>query len=106
MSVLKALNLLVRFLLELCMLGAVGYWGLRTGSGSAMKIILGIGLPMLMAVAWWYAWKLSGIPRLALELTLLGSGAVALFASNKPDLGWIYTTILVLNKVLMIVWKQ
>jgi hypothetical protein len=69
MPVLKALNLLVRFLLELCMLGAVGYWGLRTGSASAMKIILGIGLPILIAVAWWFAWKLSGIPRLALELT-------------------------------------
>jgi hypothetical protein len=106
MPVLKALNLLVRFLLELCLLAAVGYWGFRTGSGWAMKIMLAVGLPTLIAILWWLAWKLNGMPRLALELSLLGSGAAALFASNRPDLGWIYTTIAVINKVLMVIWKQ
>jgi hypothetical protein len=106
MPTIKALNLVARFLLELCMLAAVGYWGFKAGSGWAMKIILGIGLPIVIAVGWWFAWKLRGISRLVLELTLLGSGAVALFAANKPDLGWIYTAILVINKVLMVVWKQ
>ena len=106
MLVLKELNLLVRFLLELCMLAAVGYWGFKTGSSSTMKVILGIGLPILVAISWWFAWKLSGIPRLALELTLLGLGAIALFASNQPDLGWIYTAAVIINKILMVVWKQ
>lgn len=105
-DLLKALNLVVRFFLELCMLAAVGYWGFQTGSGLWLKIILGIGLPMLVAVGWRLAWKLSGISRLALELTLLGSGAGALFASSQPDLGWLYTAVLVINKALMIVWKQ
>jgi hypothetical protein len=106
MNVLKVLNLLVRFLLELCMLAAVGYWGFRTGSGWGTKILLGTGLPVLIALGWWIAWKLNGVSRLALELTLLGSGGVALFASNKPALGWVYTAILVINKVLLVVWKQ
>jgi hypothetical protein len=61
---------------------------------------------MLIALGWWFAWKLKGIPRLALELTLLASGAASLFASNLSDLGWIYTAILVINKTLMVVWKQ
>lgn len=106
MDVLKALNLLVRFLLELCMLAAVGYWGFTTGSSWVVKIILGIGLPLLVAALWWLAWRLSGLPRLVLELTLLGSGAVALFASNRPEPGWVYTVIVIVNKILMIVWKQ
>lgn len=112
MDVLKALNLLVRFLLELCMLAAVGYWGFKAGSGWAMKIILGIGLPILIAVLWGLfiapkaIYPLSGISYLALELILLGSGAVALFASGRSDLGWIYIIILVVNKILMPVWKQ
>ncbi|RPI90983.1 MAG: DUF2568 domain-containing protein [Chloroflexi bacterium] len=106
MDVLKALNLLVRFLLELCMLAAVGYWGFGNGSGWTMKVILGIGLPILVAALWWLAWRLSGLPRLMLELALLGSGAVALFASNRPELGWVYTVIVIVNKILMIVWKQ
>lgn len=112
MAVLKALNLLVRFLLELCMLAAVGYWGFKNQSGWGMKIILGIGLPILMAVLWGSfiapkaTYPLSGISHLALEMILLGSGAVALCASGKPTLGWIYTIILVANKVLLVLWKQ
>jgi hypothetical protein len=71
-----------------------------------MKTIIGIGLPSFIAVGWWFAWRLSGVPRLALELTLLGLGAIALFASNQPGLGWVYTAVVVINKILMIVWKQ
>jgi hypothetical protein len=105
-DILKALNLLVRFLLELCMLAAVGYWGFQTGAGWGMKIFLGIGFPALVTAGWWLAWKLNGMPRLALELTLLGFGAVALFASSRPDLGWVYTAIVIVNKILMVFWKQ
>jgi hypothetical protein len=70
------------------------------------EIILGIGLPVLIATGWWLAWRLSGISRLALELTLLGAGAMALFASNKLELGWVYTATAVINKVLLVAWKQ
>ena len=112
MDILKALNLLIRFLLELCMLIVVGYWGFKTHSGWVMKIIFGIGLPILIAVIWGLfiapraTYPLSGISYLAVELILLGSGAVALFASGNPGLGWIYAVILVINKVLIVVWKQ
>jgi len=112
MDVLKGSNLLVRFLLELCMLAAVGYWGFKTNSGWAMKIIFGIGLPILIAVIWGLflapkaTYPLRGVSHLALEVLLLASGAVALFASGRLDVGWVYTAILVVNKVLLIVWKQ
>ena len=112
MAIIKGSNLLVRFLLELCMLAAVGYWGFEIGSGAAMKIILGIGLPLLIAVVWGLllspkaTYPLRGISRELLELTLFGSGAVALFASNLLVLGWAYTILVILNKILMVVWKQ
>lgn len=112
MDIVKALNLLVRFLLELCMLAAVGYWGFKTQSGWTMKILLGIGLPILIAVLWGLfvapkaTYPLTGVSHLVLELILLGSGAVALFASGKPKLGWIYILILVVNELLLIFWKQ
>ena len=34
-------NLALAFLLELCALGALGYWGVRTGGGPAAKVALG-----------------------------------------------------------------
>ena len=112
MDVLKGLNLLVRFLLVLCLLAAVGYWGFKTHPTWAMKLILGIGLPILIAVLWGLfiapraTHPLTGISYLAVELILLGSGTLALFASGKPTLGWVYTIILIGNKVLLVLWKQ
>jgi hypothetical protein len=112
MDVLKMLNLAVRFLLELCMYAAVGYWGFKTHSSWVLKILFGIGLPVLMAVLWgtFLAPKatrpLSGASFLTLELILFSTGAFALFASGKPTLGWIYTIVLVINKILLTVWRQ
>ncbi|RPJ25001.1 MAG: DUF2568 domain-containing protein [Chloroflexi bacterium] len=112
MDVLKLLNLLVRFFLELCMLAAVGYWGFKTQSGWTMRIIFGIGLPILIVVIWGLfvapkaIYPLHGLSHMVLSLVLLGSGAVALFAGGRADLGWVYAIILILNQVLLIVWKQ
>jgi hypothetical protein len=112
MDVPKGINLAVRFLLELCMLAAVGYWGFKTQSGWGMRLMLGIGLPLLIAVVWGLfvapraVYPLSGLPHLVLALILLGLGAVALFASGHPTLGWVYAIILIVNQLLMILWKQ
>ena len=112
MVALKGINLAVRFLLELCMLAAVGYWGFKTQSGWGMRLMLGIGLPLLIAGVWGLfvapkaIYPLSGIPHLVLSLILLGSGALALFASGQPTLGWVYMIALSVNQVLLIVWKQ
>lgn len=112
MDIVKMLNLLVRFLLELCVLAAVGYWGFNTQSNWLMKSLFGIGLPIFLAVLWGLfvapkaIYPLSSAAHLILELVLLTSGAVALFASGKTTLGWVYTVILIVNKVLLVVWKQ
>jgi len=112
MDVLKLLNLLVRFLLELCMLAAVGYWGFKTQTSWFMKILFGIGLPVLIAALWGMfiapraTYPLSGFSYLILELILLTSGSVALFASGNSTFGWVYTITFIVNKLLLVVWKQ
>jgi len=109
MDILKGINLAVRFLLELCMLAAVGYWGFNTGSNWFLKILLGIGGPVLIAVLWGLfiapkaIYPLRGATYLVVELILLALGSLALFASGKPTLAWIYTIAFVLNKILLAV---
>ena len=49
---IKGANLLLRFLLELCALGALGYWGFKTGSVTSTKVVLGVGAPLVAAVVW------------------------------------------------------
>ena len=111
MDALKLLNLAVRFLLELCMLAAVAFWGFKTQSSWVMKILFGIGLPVLIATLWgmFLAPKatrpLSGASFLTIELVLFSTGAFALFASGKPTLGLVYTVTVIVNKILLSVWK-
>ena len=49
---MAALLLTVRFLLELAALGALAWWGLRTGETALTKVLLGAGAPLAMAVVW------------------------------------------------------
>jgi hypothetical protein len=55
-SILKGANLVLRFLLELCALAALCYWGFKTGTGSISKAVLGIGAPLAAAVLWGLSW--------------------------------------------------
>ena len=52
MSALIAANLVLRFLLELAALFAAGFWGFSRFGDWPMKLLCGIGVPVLMAAAW------------------------------------------------------
>jgi hypothetical protein len=49
----KQTNLALAFLLEIGVLGALGIWGFRTGSGSLTHIGLGIGAPLIARLWRW-----------------------------------------------------
>ena len=44
------INMGLDFLLELCTLAAAAYWGFQTGANLPMKLVLGIGAPLLIAL--------------------------------------------------------
>jgi hypothetical protein len=52
LELIKGATLALRFLLELCALGALGYWGFKTGGGALAKVGLGLGVPLVAAVVW------------------------------------------------------
>jgi hypothetical protein len=94
------------------MLAAIGYWGFTTHSGWTMKLLFGIGLPVLIALIWGVFMaprstrRLRGIPFTVMDILLLGSGAVALYASGQVNLAWIYAVVLIISEILRLVWKQ
>ncbi|WP_394234261.1 YrdB family protein [Niallia oryzisoli] len=110
--ILQHINLAIRFLLELCALASLAYWGFVTGKGAAVKFFLGIGAPILLAVIWGVFGspkakiKLSLPLHLLLELIVFGMPALALYAAGKPQLAWIYGVCVVLNRIFMFIWKQ
>jgi hypothetical protein len=109
---IQSANLALRFFLELCALGALGYWGFKTGRGLIVKVGLGIGAPLLAALVW----GMLGAPdapvllpeplHLLLELMIFGLAAVALYDAGHPRLAWVFGLAFVINRVLMFVWGQ
>jgi quinol-cytochrome oxidoreductase complex cytochrome b subunit len=109
---IKSANLALRFILELCTLAALGYWGFHTGNGLITKIGLGIGAPLLLAIVWAMLGspgapvKLSAPFHLLLELVVFGVPAIALYASGKQGLALMYGLAVVMNRILMFIWQQ
>ncbi len=112
MEWLKLLNLGVRFVLELCILVIVGYWGFKTGSSTAMKFLLGIGSPILFAVVWGIflapksSMKLTEPWLFLMEFILFGLAGWALYSTGQINLTIAFGVIYILNKILMLIWKQ
>ena len=52
MALILGINLAVRFLLELAILAAMGFWGFKSGGGLMPRTLLGLGTPLLAAVVW------------------------------------------------------
>ena len=107
MIVIESVNLLVRFLLELCMLGAVAYWGFATGGSAATQGLLGVGAPLLMAVVWGVfispkaTVEVPPVAWIALQAVLFGAAAVALAHLGSPALAAGFLAVVAANGALM-----
>jgi hypothetical protein len=121
MTVLKYANLALRFILELCALAGLSYWGYQTGGGWLVKIVLGLGIPLLAALAWG-VFRVPNDPgrapvpvpgplRLLLELVIFGSAIAGLVAAGRPSLAWVFGLAVVINYALLYerlawLWRQ
>lgn len=106
MVVIQSVLLLLVFLLELAALAAFGYWGFHVDGSVVVKIVLGIGVPLLAAVFWgaFLAPKAS-IPvpfalRLLLKIIVFGAAAVALYAAGRGKLAISFAAVVVVVHAL------
>jgi len=112
LELIKGANLALRFLLELCALGALGYWGFKTGHTTIAKIALGVGAPLVAAVVWAVfvspqaSVQLPGVVVLVLQVLVFGSAAAALVATDHRTLALVFVVTVVINALLMYVWGQ
>ena len=111
MKLVKYANLALRFILELCALAALSYWGFQTGRGWLLKTILGVGIPLLVAFAWG-TFRVPNDPgrapvpvpgplRLLLELAVFGGAVAALAAAGRPSLAWVLGLVVLVNYALL-----
>jgi hypothetical protein len=99
-------NLALAFLLELCALAALGYWGVWVGGGLVTKVALGIGAPLFAAILW----GLFAAPRapvsmplvgLGVKVIVFGSAAVALYATGHRILAIAFVVLVAVNSALV-----
>ena len=100
------INLTLAFLLELCALAALVYWGFRVGGGPITKLVLGLGAPLLAAVLWGVfaaprAPMSVPLARLAVQLVVFGSAAVALYATAHAALALTFAILVAVNSAMV-----
>ena len=95
------------FILEIAMLVSFMYWGFHLDTSLFVKILFGVGTPILVAIIWgtFIAPKAS-IPvtvpiRVLLQIILFSLAAVALYFSEKATLAIIFGTIVLIEMILM-----
>ncbi|MFJ8624437.1 YrdB family protein [Kitasatospora sp. NPDC093550] len=95
------------FGLELAMLAALGYWGFRTGSSLATRLLLGLGAPAVAATVWGLflaaggpKYRLPLAAEIVLKLLTLGTAALALYASERTTLAVVYGVLVVVSVAL------
>ena len=112
MSAVEDANLALRFLLELCALAALGYWGWHAGASRAARLGLAVGAALAAAVVW-AVFVSPGRPvdppapfRFALELAVFGAAAAGLLAAGRPRLAAALVLAYAANRALMAAWGQ
>ncbi|MFC5450924.1 YrdB family protein [Paenibacillus aestuarii] len=112
MSIVKMFNLGLRFLLELCLLAAFGYWGFRGFHSIYVKMIIGIGTPLLAAILWGFfvapkaSIRLAEPIRFIIELLLFAAAFAALFTTGRQSLAYLFIIIYAVNRLFLFIWRQ
>jgi Protein of unknown function (DUF2568) len=86
-SPIQKLNLTLRVLLELSVVAALGYWGIRAGQSTSAKVLLGIGAPLVGFGLWgavdFHRSRHGEMLRLVQELVMSGLAAAACYAAGR-----------------------
>lgn len=112
MELIKIVNILIRFLIELCVIGILGYWGFHIGKEYFLKMLFGIGIPLLVIIIWGLfgspaaPLQLTGFAKILLEILIFGSAIAALVHTGNIRVSILLGIVIILNSVLMMVWKQ
>ena len=113
------INLMFRFILELCALAAAGFWGWKQSDGF-FRLILSIGVPIILAAIWGVfavpddpsrsgnaPVVVSGILRIAIELSIFAFAIWSLYSTGFIGLSKILGMAVILHYVLSydrIIW--
>ncbi len=101
-----AVNLGLRFCVELATFASLGYWGASINASVALRTLLAVAAPLVAIVAWSRLLapraprRLAGVAALVVELSIFASAALALVSSGLGTVGLLYASLAVVNAIL------
>jgi hypothetical protein len=103
---LSGLNLALRGLMEGGVVVGLAWWGFATGDGTGMKVLLGVGAPLVGfgfwgAVDFRRAGRVSEPARLLQELAVSGLASVAWYAAGRHALGVALAAVSIVHHALV-----
>jgi hypothetical protein len=105
-NALRALNLALKFVLELAAVAAFAVWG-ASADGAALAVLLAVITPIL-AIALWGTFAAPKSPRrlpdrarIPFELTVFALAALALIASGHEEVAIIFVVTAAMNAALL-----
>jgi Protein of unknown function (DUF2568) len=106
MDVVKGVVLVLRFGLELTALAALAYWGFQNGGSTVVKIVLGLGAPILAAVIWGLfvspkAAVESQALRIVFEIAVFVAAVLALADAGRTVLAVAFAVVALVDGVLV-----
>jgi Protein of unknown function (DUF2568) len=108
MKPLKALNLGLAFVIEVCMLLNFAYWGFHKWH----SLVLGIGTPLIAVVLWSSfaapkaKYRLIQPGLTVFKMLLFGLSAIALFRAGQRGWAGIFIVLAAINLTLAHMWNQ
>lgn len=112
MDVLKGLNLVLAFGLEMAMLAAFGYFGFQSTPQPMLRWVLALALPLATASFWGAvlapraAHRLPILPGTLVSLGMFLLAALALYGSGQPTLAVAMAVGAVVHGALVLLWRQ
>jgi hypothetical protein len=113
LSAIRNTSLLVVFLCELAVLASACYWGFTVSSNWTVKVVAGLGAPLVFVAVWAVFGAangakipLHGLGRAILEIVWFGGGAALLAAAGKPRLAIVFVAAYLLVTAILRLWLK
>jgi hypothetical protein len=108
----KSLNLGLAFVLELCLLAALAYWGFQLDTATAVRVVVVIAAPAALALIWsrfaapTAKRRLRQAPLVAFKVAVFTLGAALLYSTGQHWPAILLEAAALVNLGLAVVWDQ